>query len=159
MGLLRGIVAGVGLGVVLVWAVTGGDLNQVAIEHFQVQQVERLMTPTQSVNPTLTSAARAASPPAALPAVAPPRLSPATPGVSASGLQRVAELLGSIANDIEAIYSSFADGIDSAHSPVNDPSALRQAKARFDSAAHTATDLATELDQMGIHPGGARDGR
>ena len=40
---------------------TGGDLNQVAIEHFQVQQVERLMTPTQSVNPRLTSAARAAT--------------------------------------------------------------------------------------------------
>jgi hypothetical protein len=85
-------------------------------------------------------------------------LSPAKPGVSASGLQRVAELLGSIANDIEAIYASFADGIDSAHSPVNDPAALRQAKARFDSAAHTATDLATELDKMGIHPGGADGG-
>jgi hypothetical protein len=137
---------------------TGGDLNQVAVEHFQVQQVERLMTPTQSVNPRSTLATRPASPPAALPPAAPPRLSPAKPGVSASGLQRVAELLGSIANDIEAIYASFADGIDSAHSPVNDPAALRQAKARFDSAAHTATDLATELDKMGIHPGGADGG-
>jgi hypothetical protein len=74
--------------------------------------------------------------------------------VSLSGLQRVRELLGSIANDIAAIYASFADGIDSVHSPINDPGALRQAKAHFDSASRTASDLATELDKMGIHDGG-----
>ncbi len=146
---------------------TGGDLNQVVVEHFQVQKAERVASPSQSTSPSTGISTRSSVRPASAPAQQPPRVqSPSPqvdgvprPGVSLPGLQRVGELLGSIANDIAAIFASFSNGIDSPESPVNDPTALREARARLDSATRTATDLAAELDKMGIHVGGADGGR
>lgn len=135
---LRVVLAALGLAVV----VTAGAV----VQHSQVQQTERV-----------ASSGRPASPPARQPQA--PQVGLARPGVSPSGLQRVSERLGSIANDIEAIFASFANGIDSPHSPVNDPAALRDAQARLDSATRMANNLAAELDDMGIHVGGADDAR
>ncbi len=135
---MRVVLAALGLLVV----VTAGGV----VQRSQVQQAER---GPSSGRPASLSAQE---PPA-------PEVGLARTGVSPSGLQRVSELLGSIANDIAAIYASFADGIDSPHSPVTDPVALRDAQARLDSATRTANNLAAELDDMGIHVGAADSGR
>jgi flagellin-like hook-associated protein FlgL len=59
--------------------------------------------------------------------------------------QSVRELLAGIGDDVRSILGSFSVGIDSPHSPVNDPSALKDAAAHLDAATRKADQLMSEL--------------
>jgi hypothetical protein len=119
----------------------GGDLNQVTVEQFQVQVPIPLASSSSATNPGLANH----GPPAS-----------AQSARSVFETQRARDLLGSIANNVGAIFESFSNGIDGPHSPVNDPAALRDAKARLDAATRAAEELATEL--RAIQGRGADDG-
>jgi hypothetical protein len=132
---------------------TGGDLNQVNVDHFLVQQPARPAPPRQATDARPASSGPALPPPAARPELPPseplaPQFGSSKPGVSISNVERVRDLLVRIAVDIAAIFQSFSNGIDAPHSPVNDPAVLRNAKGRLDSATGTAVELATELQNI-----------
>jgi glycerate-2-kinase len=69
------------------------------------------------------------------------------PHAQAAGVDptRVRDLLAGIAQDVAAIYESFAGGLDDPHSPVSDPVALRQAASHLDAATARAHLLVDEL--------------
>ena len=58
---------------------------------------------------------------------------------------RVKDLLTGIAQDVAAIYDSFAGGPNDPHSPVNDPAALRDAASHLDAATSKANQLRDQL--------------
>ena len=63
-------------------------------------------------------------------------------------LDRARDLLEGIADDVTAIYNSFAGGPDDPHSPVVDQPALARDKARLDAATQKAQALADELQRQ-----------
>ena len=119
----------------------GGDGNDVLLEHLS------LVAPVPQI---ALMASRPSSPstPTPLPQ-APPTVAPSNPPgeTQAARMQRVSALLGGIAEDVRAIFQSFAGGPDSPHNPVNDRAALNDAAGRLASATDKARDLAGELDQ------------
>jgi len=65
----------------------------------------------------------------------------------------VRDLLVGIAQDVDAIFNSFAGGPDDPNGPVSNSATLAQDSARLNAAQHKASELETELSN--IHNGTA----
>ena len=70
------------------------------------------------------------------------------PGANAAALQDAQTLMAGIAQDVAAIFESFAGGPADPHSPVYDRAALETAADHLDAATRKAQELADELDKL-----------
>jgi hypothetical protein len=70
----------------------------------------------------------------------------------------VRDLLMGIAQDVDAIFNSFAGGPDDPNGPVSNSATLAQDSAHLNAAQRKASELATELSNIQNGTSG-RDGR
>lgn len=137
----------------------GGDGNEVLVDTFRVQVPGRPADVTSASSHAPTPGARNLSTGAAAPTLPAPA-APASPSPDispGSEAQRMRDLLTALADDLASLLSAFSDGFDGAHSPINDPSSLRQAAARLEEATNKAQEVLLEVER--IRNGSANRGR
>jgi hypothetical protein len=131
----------------------GGDRNEVLVERFRVQALGRPAELTAASNVPTDSQARPDAPAAGQsqprpPVVQHPPPNPSQEDPAIAEAQRMKDLVAGLVDDVVVLLGSLSEGIDGAHSLVNDPVELKKAAERLDRATNKAEDVRAEIERI-----------